>query len=561
MNHNNSIYHIFKVWNEKKITHTFLFILSFLILSWWFDYFDIFHYAPYGIHRWRQCDSHSFVQNYYNNGMEFFNLRLHHIIGDSGYGSASEFPILYYLAAAFWKLFQPHDSALRLVNFFFLATGLFSLSRLTFNITKDAFYALLVPLFMMSSPVIAFYGFNYLPNAPALGMTFTATYFFYLFYKTENRKWLIGSWLLFLLAGLVKITVLIPYITILVIFLLEKLNWVQFKSEGKIFRKGWLNLPFLISIFAIIGYWVFWVKNYNVVNKCSIFITKTKPIWSLVEPQITQTWHWVIHDGAPQYFHFSIRYFVFGMAFIFLFFMRKKMPRLLYNFNLFIFLGVLGAFLVFYRQFLFHDYYAIEMMVFPATIFVSFFFMIKNKFPKIGNHWATRITLLAFLFFNLNYAHQQIEKRYEEQYIFSKNYDASTYKKQEAQTYLKSLGIEFPEKIISIPDVSPNFTLNYFNLMGWTEFAIHPQPFEPWVLGSFIDMGAQYLIISDKKYLDHEPFQRYMKYPIGSFEDTFFIFDLREIETDKDLREKVKQLENKSNMSPRDTVSNHDMDM
>ncbi|MFK7774526.1 MAG: ArnT family glycosyltransferase, partial [Saprospiraceae bacterium] len=476
-NHKN---YISKWIENKNSVHVILFLLSILGVSWFFNYFEIFNYAPHGFHSWRQTDSCAFVQNYYNDGMNFFRPRVHHNMAGEGLGSPSEFPILYYFTAMIWHIFQPHDGVLRLVNFFLLGVGYFSISRITLQITNDLFYALAVPLLLMGSPVLAYYGFNYIPNTPALGMSFTGVLFFYYFFKTENRKWLVFSCITFLLAGLLKVTVLIPFITVIIIFVLEKTNLVKFKMEGEIFKNGWKNIPLFLSVFAIIGIWIFWVKNYNEFHTCTIFITKTRPIWSLAEPAIIETWQWIVRDGAPEYYHRNTRYIIFGAAFFILFFLRKKQPKLLYTFNLFIFLGVVGTFLVFYRQFFVHDYYAVELMVFPASIFITIFYLLKNKFQLIGNHIFTKLLISVFICFNLSYAQQSVNSKYENIYLFNKNYEPTVAKKREARAFLKNLGIEYPQKVITMPDISPNFNLNYFNLKGWNEYAISPQPFKPW---------------------------------------------------------------------------------
>lgn len=517
--------------NDNYKTHVILFLLSILGVSWFFNYFEIFQFVPTGPHSWRQTDSCAFVQTYYNDGMHFFQPSVHHNMAGEGLGSPSEFPILYYLSAMTWQLFQPHDGVLRLVNFLFLGVGYFAISRLTLHLTNDLFYALAVPLLLMGSPILAFYGFNYIPNIPALGLAFTGILFFYYFFKTEKRQWLFFSCAIFLLAGLLKVTVLIPFITIIIIFFLEKINLIQFKKQGKIFKNGWTNLPLFLSVFAAIASWIFWVKHYNELHNCTIFITKTRPIWSLVEPAITETWHWIIKAGAPEYYHRITRYVVFGSAFFILFFLKKKQPKLLYVFNLFIFLGMVGTFLVFYRQFFVHEYYAIEMMVFPASVFITAFYLLKNKFPKIGNHPFAKIVIAAFVIFNIYNAQNSIKSKYENAYVFNKSYDLTFSKKMEARTFLKNLGIEYPQKVITIPDISPNFNLNYFNLKGWTEYAINDHPFQSWVFFSFKDMGAEYLIVTDEKYLNHENLKEVIKYPLGSFENSIFVFDLRPIET------------------------------
>ena len=517
--------------NHQNRNHFILFCFAFVLLSWWFHYFEIFNYAPHATHSWRQTDSTSFVQNYYEDGLKFFSPRIHNSERGDGLVCPSEFPILYYLTALIWKIFSPHDGVLRILNFLILVIGLFSLSKITLHLTNDIFYALAVPLLLMGSPIIAFYGFNFLPNAPAFGLALSGMLCFFYFYKNQNPKWLLGSGLLFLIGGLLKVTVLVPFIAIFIIFLLEKTKLVNFDSK-KIFPNNWWTLPFFVGIFLIIFGWMMWVKNYNLQHDSSVFITKAKPIWSLSGAKIKSIWDWILRDGVPQYYHFTTRYLIVLLSIFLLFFMRKKQPKIMYTLNLLIALGTVGIFLLLYQQFFIHDYYVIDNMVFPSTIFVSSFYIFKKYYPKISNHILTKLAIGAFIFFNLWVARQSIEERYNNAFshIFNPNYEVTHNKKMEAQAFLKNLGITKNQKVIAIPDASPNFNLNYLNLRGWSEFAISARPFTPFYTEAFIQQGAQYLIITDENYLKHKHFQPFIKYPLGNFENAIFVFDLRNIE-------------------------------
>jgi len=513
------------------------FILCFLLISWWFNYFQIFDYAPYADHNWRQADCTSFVQTYYNEGMKFFQPKVHFNNFVESRACPSEFPILYYLTAGIWKISNPHDGILRLLNYLIFLWGCFSISRMILDLTKDNFYALAVPIFLMGSPVMAFYAFNFLPNIPALGLAFLGVGMFYNFYKKEKPKWLVGSIIAFTFAGLLKVTILIPFFAIFGIFILEQTNLVQFKSEGKIFKKGWQNIFLFFSSLAIVLGWVLWVKNYNDVYSSGIFITKANPIWGLKEPAITQTWHWILREGLHEYFNLLSRWFILIATILSLIFFGKKMPKTIYGFNLLNFLGILAIFFLFYRQFFVHDYYAIEMMIFPISVLITFFYVFKKSFPAISNHWVTKSIIAIFLIFNLNYAQKNLANRYDRNQIFSKEFDVSISKKIEVQNWLKSIGIEYPMRILGAPDISPNFMLNYFNVRGWTEYAMPLERdeknnfrlFTPHHLQSFRTLGADFLIITDKRLLEHQNFQEHIKYPLGNFENTIFAFDLRPI--------------------------------
>ena len=71
--------------SNKGVIHVILFLLSILGVSWFYNYFEIFNFAPFGPHSWRQTDSCAFVQTYYNHGLDFFQPRIHHNIFGEGF--------------------------------------------------------------------------------------------------------------------------------------------------------------------------------------------------------------------------------------------------------------------------------------------------------------------------------------------------------------------------------------------------------------------------------------------------------------------------------------------
>ena len=512
--------------NNAKLS--ILFILVFIGTALLFDYHKIFHYPPSGSHTWRQTDCTSIVQNYYQNGMHFLEPQVQHALGGESKAAPSEFPILYYITAAIFHLTQPHDGILRVIDMLILFFGFFGLSKISFGLTKDYFYALAVPLIIFASPVVGYYTFNFIPNIPALGLSFLGSYFFYQFFISENKRWWIASIGSFLFAGLLKIPTLIPFVAILCVLFLEKLNLVQFKSEGKIFKKGWWNLLAFASVFAVIAAWVFWMIQYNNTNQCGIFLAKAKPLWSLKEPYITETWHWIIQKGAPQYHHRITRYFVFGIAFLMILFFRKKQPKLLYTFNLLIFLGALASFILFFRQFFIHDYYAIELMIFPAMTLITFFYVLKNSFPKISNHIVTKTLFALFIAFNLYSTRTYVVERHDPEFRNNKGYNYSFYKTAELRQFLADLDIKYPNTAITMEDVSPNTNLYYYNLKGWSGFAINERPFPPKLTNHFLkDWKAEYLILSDSMYLKHENVIPFLDHHLGTFDNSIFVYDLR----------------------------------
>ncbi len=87
-------------WNKDRLG-SMLFLLAFLGLSWWFNYPETFAEPPQSVHTWRQTNSLSITQMYFQYNVPFFHPEIHNQISAQGLSgnSAGEFPIIYYLTA------------------------------------------------------------------------------------------------------------------------------------------------------------------------------------------------------------------------------------------------------------------------------------------------------------------------------------------------------------------------------------------------------------------------------------------------------------------------------
>jgi len=153
--------------------------------------------------------------------MSFFQPKIHfqHSIEGQAVG---EFPIIYYLNAMVWKITGQSYFTARLLNLTIVFVGLFALRKGIYLLIKDEFLSSFTPLFILASPLIAFYTNNFLVNVPALSLIFISWY--YLVRYMKEKKWtclflfsVFGS-----LAILLRTTMLIGLCPVFLLFLLEK---------------------------------------------------------------------------------------------------------------------------------------------------------------------------------------------------------------------------------------------------------------------------------------------------------------------------------------------------
>lgn len=511
-----------------KYQYPILFCILLLSLGLAYGYQDIFHYTPRSTHQWRQTDSASAALSYYRDGLNFFKPRMHYVMGGDGYVTgAGEAPIFYYLVAVFYSIFGPHEGIFRLLCLLTLAIGLYLMGRIIKTETGDWFSALLPFSFIMASPLVAFYGFNFVPNVPAQGLAMVGIWFFYLYGKKQELRFFYWSMLFYSLAGLIKISALMSFVVILGVYGVELVGLFKFRQGQRIFKDLLRVIPgFLLVLAAIFG-WKLWADHFNEVHQCSYFLSKTKPIWELDAYAKQHIWERIVNIWVPVFYHHYLLYGLGGIGLIALLTPRRQPPILYFSFWLIV-IGCTGFLLLWYRQFDHHDYYALEMMLVPVGVITFFLLVLKRYFPRFLQHWVFRLSIIAFLLYNVNYAKDIVQLRYQPDTIFMKHFNPTLYKNHEIQAFLKGLGIAYPDKVISAPDQSPNNTLYVYNLIGWTELYMGRSMTAAKVI-ALSKEGAKYLIISDPTYLEHEELKSVLIKPMGSFENSIFVFDVRGI--------------------------------
>jgi len=510
-----------------KYTHSLFFLLLFLAICLFYQYPEIFTFSPRSTHQWRQCDSASIALNYAQNGMQLFHPQLHYELNGGGYCAAGgEMPIPAYLAAIFYKLLNPHEGYFRLINLFFLLLGLWAFSRMLLLMDLGLSIALLLPGLIFTAPVLAYYGFNFVPNAPALGLVLLAWYYFYRYRKSSLLKHLILSMGIFALAGLFKISALLSLFALIGIYMLEFFGMGTYgNSRQKLFPKRGLAFALLILPILAALLWKGWADHYNALHQTSYFAAKIKPIWSLSATQQLNIFNYILDFWLPSYFHYSVHLIIILLSFLLLFKIKTLSPILKVLFPL-LFGGVLLYGLLWFKRFSDHDYYAIDLLVYPIFILTASVLYLKKNKPSVLSHPLFQVSLLIFFLFNLHHARSILQERYAPDSLHMEHFNPSFYKQEALHHFLDSLDIHYPTKVISFPDESPNNSLYHLNLRGWSGLYLSGGlPAER--VHEFIRQGAEYLIINKVGWLKNEELQPFFQKEIGKFDNSIYVFDLR----------------------------------
>ncbi len=528
-----------KSWRERYQFPIF-FILLMCSLAWYYGYLEIFEFSPRSTHQWRQADSASLAYNYYQDGLNFFKPRMHYIMGGEGYVTGSgEAPIFYYLVALAYSIFGPEDGIFRLLSWLSLITGFYLLAKILYQVTKDWFSPTLLAGLLMGSPVVAFYSYGFTPNVPAQGLAMIGIWFFYRYYRDKQLKHFYWSMLFYTLAGLIKISALMSLAIIIGLFVLDLLGIVSkletlrrstANEAQRIFKHTWTIIPGFLLVFAGLWTWKLWADHYNEIHKTSYFLSTIRPYWSIDETGQQYVWERIRTIWFEAYYHPKTFWSITALGVLVLLTPRRQNSSV-YLSLLALMTGCTAFFLLWFRQFEGHDYYVIEMILLPILILGMAIYLVHQYLPKVLIHWAFRLSLFGVVAFNAYHTKTVIDHRYDPDSVFMSYFNPDLFRTDELRSFLNDLGIRWPEKVVVAPDTSPNNTLYHYNLLGWTELYMGGTPMHADRVKQIAQAGGNYLIIHDKSYLEKENLQEVLTYPLGNFNNSIFVYDIRNFRT------------------------------
>ncbi len=497
-------------------------LIVLVVVSFVYNYIYISQFGPSSVHTWRQSDSASLAMNYFHNGLSFFNPKVHALIsGDSA--AASEFPLTYYLAAFFYKIFGNHDYILRIIDLLLYYIGIYFLAQLL----KDYFYdniilAFSIILILLGMPVLAFYGYSFIPNTPALGLLFAGSYFYYRYrFKSKNSNFY-PAILLFTLAGLIKPTMLILFLSIIFT--------ESIATALKIYKR--FNVKDLVVVFVgvvlPVAMWVFWVKHYNAIHHSGVFSTSIVPFTMLEAKDLRFALHNISTGFDGRVFQYTLMKFFFAViVFNLIYFLRRF--DLLSIFYFIFFIGTASFLLLWMKRFTVHDYYTIDIIPFYIFNIVIFFKIVSDRLKNNRLKIIFSVLTLSLGIYNVFFAGEYMKLQFLNKENVSLNYPKSFYyNKHEFKAFLDKNNLKFNKtKIAVYPDDSPNISLYYFDCRGRT--LAHDFDKFYYLKDLYNDAGIEYFIVIDKKVLSNKDLMKYLVRPIDSLNNEIFVYDIKNI--------------------------------
>jgi len=493
-----------------------IFILSFLIISLVYHYPDILVKPPQSLHRWRQCDCLSITLNYYQDHNAFLEPSVHNLGRDGTGKTVSDFPLIYFSIAQLWKIFGYHEYIYRSIILLIFFFGLFVLFKTLENILQDSILAIIAPLFLFTSPTLVYYAINFLMDIPAFALALAGVCFFLKFCFSSKKFHLYLFVLLYLIAGLLKITSLLSFMAIFCIYLLEQFH-VSIIPSRKIFKDPLKHFIILTSVVVITVIWYAYASHYNSNHNSGVFLVGILPIWNAGSFEIQSIATAIINHIKTDYFREETQ-IIFALMWIIILAFYKKTNKTIFNLTLFTFIGFFVYIILFFLALKDHDYYTINLFILCPLIILNFLLLLKENFRTIYTSVIFRIIIVGFLIHNIDFARRRINDRYDPNGWTNKAYIENIQPFRDIPNYLHSIGINKEDRVISLSDSSINITLYMMNMKGWTQFGTSKSEVTT-AIRDRIKMKAKYLILYDKsqeKWLNIQPF---LANKIGQFKN------------------------------------------
>jgi len=505
-------------------------LLLFFVISGAYQFHETLFLPPYGHHMWRQSDCLSIALNYFNEGLSFFNPRIHFQGIQEGRG-VSEFTGVYYINALIWYVLgQVHPFTLRWTNLFFFYTGIYAIYILFKKSTNSSWWATIGALVFFCSPLFVYYGTSYLTNSTSFSFVLIAWYFFER-YKTSKKLFSFLCFSLFVaLAGLLRITMLVG---VLPIFLYLFVEWLR--TSLWLFKRKyiWPILGFVGVLFS----WYTYVQWYNEWYGSTYFLTSLQPLWKASAKEVAHVLN------AMRYHLLPVLYpkpFLLSLAFIWLsfFFFWRKLLRLEKIILGTMPLGLLAYFSLWFKNFDVHDYYLIEFLFFPFSLFYVLSSVLRRQAFAYFDNRALKVCSIVLLCVLFAYGYVYTNIRYKSadqvvgaQFILSQEeidhwnwVHFEQFQKYEGfkgiQPKMRSIGIQRSDKMISIPDASPNITLTLLDQKGFTDLYFI-DIYKADRIELFKQKGAKYLAVNNTKLLKESWIKPYLEHLVLKHNNIF----------------------------------------
>lgn len=493
----------------------FIILVVLVFLFIYYGYQNIIGLEPQSIHSWRQSDCASMAWNYYSTTANFFTPHFHNLFWHGTGQSAGEFPIIYWLSGMLYRLFGPGEWIFRSVNILIVFAGLWAYGKTTYMLTGDKFWPSMTITAVFVSPAMVYYTNNFLPDAPAIGLSLIGWYFFFRFRETQVQKLFAWAMVFFTLSMLIKLSAGISFFLAGAIWFFEWNKWGEFGEGKPVFpQPNWKYLLYFAGAVALIAGWYVYADLYSKAHDV-YFVNRATPLTELAQPKFQFIFFQYFKFIGPMYYSTWMHLVLIFLVLLGFSSVGRKY-RLLFTLSALSLVGVVCYIYLFYVKFDIHDYYMVVTSICPAMLFLMGTKILKHDFPQLFGSVVFRVLIAGFLFYNVYYAKMKMQHRYYNGHQHHRLNEA--FYEDSFQDFLDDLGVTRDKKVVAMPYVEPNLSLYLMDRKGW----VGNQYKDYGNTMSFAkNRGAEFLIVGDTALFSNEKLIPYLGNQLGEYKGVY----------------------------------------
>jgi len=216
---------------------------------------------------------------------------------------------------------------------------------------------------------------------------------------------------------------------------------------------------------------------------------------------------------------------------------RSRADWFTFNIFLLILVGVALFTFTFFLGIKDNIYYCINLMILPVFIFISAIQIIKNKYPVTFNSIVFRSIIFVFLIVNVKYAKGTLDVFYhhgpQHHMVTDENFNQKKFR-----IFIDSIGIQKTDRVICMPDKTPDALLCIIGRQGWSEYNLNRE--DTVSINNLVKAGAKYLIVQHPSVLTEAAIGNYTGNYVGHY-DNFYVYKLGEGQKNtKNKNQKIK---------------------
>ncbi len=377
-------------------------LVVFALLCAAYEYGRVLHLPPQPHHLWRQTNCLAIAYNYYAWEWNLFRSAVMSMISDHGMSgrSAGEFPLIYYVIGLLWKVTGPQEVVFRSLMLLLHAGGTLALFRAASLVIGDRSWAAFISLFFFTSPAIVYFTLAFLPDVPALDLSFIAWAILIDGVRRDHVGRILGSAAVFALAGAIKLTALMSPLAVCAFLVLSKVvEPPGFMSALPMGMRRSILRSFGMAI-LVAALWVGYSYWYNHVHGGEYSHQGTWAYWDLSTEERSKALRFGTTILPGMLFHWSA-WALFLLCVPLLLVFQRDRGILCLN-GIFI-LGTALFVLLWFVALDNHDYYFIVPMITLVVLLVSVLIGLRARAPKIP--MSTRLKLLFVPVLAINALH------------------------------------------------------------------------------------------------------------------------------------------------------------